>query len=244
MHSIPYPPAPEIIPWQGWSLVAVGIIVGASFLIWGLRLHRIPALVAGVIGGFILAPLAQQLINFNPLALQIATVAVVAALAVLVTRVSWSLFAAAMAGGVAWIVLAVNLGEYTIDPRARADLISWFAYVWTGLFDRQLVEQAWASHQSAVIVSIGPAMLVALFAGLIFPRMIIAILASFMGALMTVAACVLGLWLIRPQMWPDSVNTWLVIAAAIVATTAAGAVFQFARAAAIRAAAAAAAEGA
>ncbi|MCE5280157.1 MAG: hypothetical protein ABFD92_12245 [Planctomycetaceae bacterium] len=242
MHVISLPPAPMpemIIPWQGWSLVVVTVVVGVSFLIWGLRLHRLPALVAGVAGGFILAPLMQQLIGWNPLAVQIVTVAVVAALAVLVTRVSWALFATAVAGGIAWIVLAINLGEYTVNP-AEGDLLSWFAYVWTGLFDRQLVESTWATHQSMLIITVGPAALVALFAGLIFPRLIIAILASFMGAVMTVAACILGLWLIRPEMWPDSINAWLVIAAAVVVATVAGTIFQFARAA--RASAAAAAE--
>ncbi len=238
MHSIPYPPAPEIIPWQGWSLVAVGVVVGVSFLIWGLRLHRLPALVAGVLCGFIIAPLLQPLINLNPLAIQMAAVAVVAAMAVLLTRVSWALFAAVVAGGVAWIALTVHAGQYAIDPQAKSDLVSWLVYVWTGLFDRQLVEKTWESRQWALLISMGPPVVVALFAGLIFSRLTIAIMASLMGAVLTVAACVLGLWLIRPQMWPRELNSWLVIGAAVVVATAAGTVFQYARAAAARAAAA------
>lgn len=229
MNGIPFPPAPELAAQYAYGIAIAGIAVGVLLLVWGSKLHRLAAGVVGAVVGLAAIGVVQHQVDLDPRLVQIVMACLIAAVAAALARISWGLFAAALAGGVAWIVLLHVWSEVHVASAAAESLPQWCEHVPRGLFDWELMTSMWEAHRETIIVSVGPAAIVACLLTVIFYRPAAVILASLTGALLAVIGTVLGLGQFRPSLWPETESGYVIVGAVVVILALAGAISQFVR---------------
>lgn len=203
MFDIPPPPVPLLDPAVAYACAGGAAVGGLVCLLWGRRIHRLIAALAGGGAGILAAPaLAAKLVDVDLVIVQVATVSILAVVGLIAAHAVWALLAA---GLVAVPVVMALAGHYVPESLpapfspAGQTLEDWAAAWAPFAWDR--LTMAWESDSAKLLLASAPPVAVVLVAGLLLPRLAAIVMSSVLGAFAFLGAGALAAARAKPSLW-------------------------------------------
>jgi len=200
--QIPIPPPPMPLTSLLASAAGVGVFVGSVLMLWGRSVGRVLLALVVAAAGALSAPHLSRFLNVRAAwAITLGAAAIAGVIGFLLARVLWAVllggFCAAAGLAVLCILSAPGIAEKPEWIAAEgADLATWcregcdYAWRWTGAL--------WQHNRTGVVACTGVPVVIAGVLVIFWPKGLVILASSVLGAAGAVFGTGLGVWAFQP----------------------------------------------
>jgi hypothetical protein len=205
MFDIPAPPMPTLEQNWIYGISAAGIVVGVCMVFWGRLVHRAILALAGAGVAVLIASPVIAHTQFDPLAVRLVLVMVLAGLAAALARMIWGVFFSAvclLGAVVALMTVYSSQVAATSRPAAEPDGTAWLLACVVYL--RGFLQSLWPERSVVLLATLAPAGILPLLIAMLAPRFTVIVMSSLLGALLMMGGLILGATQMNANFWATS----------------------------------------